>query len=63
MNEESKEILKEVHRENFEEYYHGKLLKNEILKLQEEGLSNNDIAEKFDLREKFIIKLLNKEFN
>ena len=55
--------LKEVHRENFEEYYHGKLLKNKILKLQEEGFSNNDIAKKFDLCEEFIIKLLNKEFN
>ncbi|WP_066875011.1 hypothetical protein [Clostridium mediterraneense] len=58
-----KKILKEVHRENFEEYYHGKLLKNKILKLQEEGFSNNDIAKKFNLREEFIIKLLNKEFN
>ena len=55
--------LKEVYRENFEEYYHGKLLKNKILKLQEEGLSNKDIAKKFDLREEFIIKLSNKEFN
>lgn len=53
--------LKDAFWEAYNEVYYGNKLRERIIKLQNEGLSNKDIAKAINMREEFVVKLASKK--
>ena len=53
--------LKDAFWEAYNEIYYGDKLRERIIKLQQEGLSNKDIAKAINMREEFVVKLVSKK--
>ena len=52
--------LKDAFWEAYNEVYYGDKLRERIINLQQEGLSNKDIAKAINMREEFVVKLASK---
>ena len=53
--------LKDAFWEAYNEIYYGDKLRERIINLQQEGLSNKDIAKAINMREEFVVKLVSKK--
>lgn len=54
--------LKETFKEAYTEYYYGERLKNEIIEMQNEGFTLQEIAQKLKTTEAYLTRILAKEF-
>ena len=54
--------LKETFKEAYTEYYYGKQLKNEIIEMQNEGFTLQEIAQKLKATEAYLTRILAKVF-